>query len=144
MVVVSRGVKACRIVTLHANGIARGAQFPAVGLMTITTTYARRVHPALQERGIVIHLVALLSVGIVQTGFEQRWPEIIKERVSGPVVIAVVRCVLPFRCRWISRLSADVHPAQRSGRSWPVRGVAIDLPSQYAPALARGRLRSQR
>ena len=66
-VVVARGQ-----VALRADRVALGAQRAAVRVVAVAAGHARAVHPALQERAPDVDLVALLAVGVVQAGREQR------------------------------------------------------------------------
>jgi len=55
--------------TAPHRGIARRAQPKCMGLVTIAASHAHRVHLALQERGIVVHLATHLPVRPVEAFF---------------------------------------------------------------------------
>ena len=57
---------------LQADAVAGHAQPAGVRIVAVAAGHALRVHAALQERGIGVHLVLLLAVGEEQSPREQR------------------------------------------------------------------------
>ena len=88
VVVVLRCVEAATLVATHAHRVAGGAQLAAVRLMAVTAGDACRVHAALQERRVVVDLVAHLPVHVVQPRLQQGGPEGIEQGVPGAVLVA--------------------------------------------------------
>ena len=54
-----------------------------MGIVAVAARDAARVHLALHERAPVVHLVALLAVGMVERRGEQRRAIVVQKRLSG-------------------------------------------------------------
>ena len=76
------GIKFRSSVTLQANCRARGAQFQAVGIVTVAAGDAGLVHPALQEGTINIYLVKHMSVRVIQRWIYERGHIVVQKACS--------------------------------------------------------------
>ena len=63
--------KASGFVTACAQRVPLGAQAAFVGIVTVATRDARRIHTALQERAVDVDLTLDLAIRVVE-GFMQR------------------------------------------------------------------------
>ena len=80
-----------RLMTLRADRIALGAQFLRVRVVAVGTGHAGAMHPALQERAPGEHLIALLTIGVIQTGRQQRRKIVVEERFTRSIVFRKLR-----------------------------------------------------
>ena len=71
-----------RRVTLEAHAIAFGAQAQAVRLVAVAAANARVIHPALDERAVLVIFGFDLPVRVVEIVVEQRDPVIVAERLT--------------------------------------------------------------
>ncbi len=85
--VMRRGVERGRQVTLRTHGVALGTQLQAVRVVAIRARHTRGVHPALQERAVVVHLVLHLAIGAVQPLGQERGTERHQERLARDMAI---------------------------------------------------------
>ena len=60
-------------------------------VVTVRARHAGAVHPALEERAVVVHLVSLLSVGEVEARLDQGRDVVIEQRCAGRVAFRDVR-----------------------------------------------------
>ena len=70
-------------VALGAEAVVVELAFERVGVVAVGTLHALVVHLALQERGVDVHLVEDLPVGVVQARLQERRLEVVEERVTG-------------------------------------------------------------
>src|SRR4051812_20742798 len=87
VVMMSRRIVLRRSMTRCAGGVAVGAQLSGVRVVTVAAGHTAGVHLTLQERAVVVHFVALLSVGVVQVSGEQRRPIVVEEWLTGFIAI---------------------------------------------------------
>ena len=107
MMVMGGRVVLRRQVAGRAHCVALGAQLSAVRVVTIAARHAARLHPALQERPPDVHLIALLSVGMVQRSAEQCRAIVVEKRLASLISVLQSDCVasdigrtFQFRARW--------------------------------------------
>ena len=77
--------------TLCAQRIALGAQVTAVGLMAIRAGDSRLIHLALQERPILVHLIADLAVSVVERFIQERHAIALLQGLTGLVIAPDLR-----------------------------------------------------
>jgi hypothetical protein len=80
MMMVCGSIEHICAVTLGTRGIAIGAQFQTVRLMTIRARNSLGVHPALHERAELEILRIDLTIGVVRAGFDQLGQVVVQQR----------------------------------------------------------------
>ena len=121
-------VEARRRVALRAHRVARHAQLLAVRVVAVGAGDALRVHAALQERAVVVDLVAHLPVGVVEIRLEQRDTIGVAERRAG--MPGVVELAAP---RVASRAGLDLAARGSRRGARRVAGRGVDRPRDAAP-----------
>ena len=114
---VLRPVVLRRQVTGRAHRVAVRVQLSAVRIVAVAARHALRVHAALEERAPVVHLVALLAVGVVQRPAEQ----------GGAVVVEEAACPPRIRRR-SARVASDTARRSRSRDRSRAAASAVALP----------------
>src|SRR5262245_2312638 len=118
-----------RRVTLPADTVGRRSQPGAVRFVAIAAGHARREHPALLERAVIVDLVAYLPVGMVEPARQRRDDMRFGQRPAGNPILGE-----PAAARVAQAAGLDLL-AQRGGRdaALPVAGARIDRPGDVAP-----------
>ena len=109
---------------LAADGVAGRAQLQRMRVVAVGAGHALRVHPALQERAVVVDLVAHLAVGVVEAGSSS------EARKPSPKRLAGVPCVGDLAAaRVAARAGLDLARAVARRRAHRVARRGIDRPS---------------
>ena len=125
---VMRGrVELRREVALRADRVARRAQLRAVRLVAVAAGHALRVHAAREERAPVVDLVALLAVGVIEAGRQQRRHVVIRERLAGVVAVGELAAA-----RVALRADVDLRVRSRAARCAPHCRSRVDRPVDAA------------
>ena len=82
MVMVRRGIERRGRVALGADSVAWSAELLCVGIVAVRAGDTRSVHAALQERGVGVNLIALLSIGVIEVRLKQCGTERVEKLLS--------------------------------------------------------------
>src|SRR4051812_15430909 len=82
MAAMRRGGELVGRMALQADAVAREPQCGAVRLMAVAGGDARREHPALLERAVVIDLVEHLPIGVIEPAAKRRDPMRVREPLA--------------------------------------------------------------